>query len=141
VAEKFAEFPAQVHAVRHGDTFSAAGFDVHVYGERHAIIHRDIPAIANTGYRVDGQVFHPGDALTVPEDPVTTLLLPVNAPWLKAGEFIDYFREVGPAQGYAIHDGMLNDFGLTVLNNWLAAAAAPIEATLTRLPPGGTVDL
>ena len=48
----------------------AAGFDVHVYGRKHAEIHRDIPIIENTGFLVDGEVFHPGDALTVPEDPV-----------------------------------------------------------------------
>ena len=54
----------------HGDTFTAAGFDVHVHGEMHAVIHPDIPRIANVGFLVDGQVFHPGDALTVPDEPV-----------------------------------------------------------------------
>src|SRR5262249_33059253 len=31
VAGQFAEFGPRVHAVAHGDTFTAAGFDVHVY--------------------------------------------------------------------------------------------------------------
>jgi L-ascorbate metabolism protein UlaG (beta-lactamase superfamily) len=32
VAGQFPEFGDRVHAVGHGDTFTAAGFDVHVYG-------------------------------------------------------------------------------------------------------------
>ena len=82
VASQYADFGGRVHTVAHGDVFQAAGFDVHVYGQKHAEIHRDIPIVENTGFLVDGEVFHPGDALTVPEDPVRTLLLPGNAPWL-----------------------------------------------------------
>lgn len=141
VCEQFGEFGGQVHRVRHGDTFTAAGFDVHVYGEWHALGHPDLNVVPNTGYLVDGTVFHPGDALTVPEDKVDTLLVPVTAPWLKWAEFVDYFREVRPRQGYAIHDGMLSELGLMVLNSWLPEAAAPTGAPFTRLPPGGTVDL
>ncbi len=84
-----------MHAVGHGDEFAAAGFDVAVYGRDHAVIHADIPVIANTGFLVDGEVFHPGDAFTVPDRRVPTLLLPVSAPWLKFAEAVDYLREVG----------------------------------------------
>ncbi|MEV7899558.1 MBL fold metallo-hydrolase, partial [Streptomyces cyaneofuscatus] len=75
-----AAFPGRVHTVGDGDAFSAAGFDVTVHGELHAVIHPDIPRITNIGFLVDGSVFHPGDALTVPDRPVDTLLLPVMAP-------------------------------------------------------------
>lgn len=107
-----AAFPGRVHTVGHGDTFTAAGFDIEVHGELHAVIHPDIPRITNVGYVVDGRVFHPGDALTVPERPVETLLLPVHAPWNKLSEVLDYVREVKPQQAYDIHDGLLNDRGL-----------------------------
>ncbi len=39
-----AAFPGRVHTVGHGDVFTAAGFDVQVHGELHAVIHPDIPA-------------------------------------------------------------------------------------------------
>ncbi|MDR3082670.1 MAG: MBL fold metallo-hydrolase, partial [Streptomyces sp.] len=40
VAEQLAAaFPGRVHTVGHGDTFTAAGFDVQVHGELHAVIH------------------------------------------------------------------------------------------------------
>ncbi len=53
VADKLAAaFPGRVHTVGHGDTFTAAGFDVQVHGELHAVIHPDIPRITNVGYPV-----------------------------------------------------------------------------------------
>jgi L-ascorbate metabolism protein UlaG (beta-lactamase superfamily) len=141
VAEQFTDFAGRVHGVRAGDDFSAAGFGVHVYGEQHALIHRDIPLVANTGFLVDGTVFHPGDALTVPDQEVPVLLLPVSAPWLKTGEMIDYAREVRPRQGLAIHDALYSDVALALLANWLNLAGDPVGAKMTRLEPGTGVDL
>ena len=69
VAEQFAEFGDRVKVTAHGAEFTAAGFGVHVYGSEHAVIHPDIPTCANVGFLVDGEVFHPGDSYTVPEDP------------------------------------------------------------------------
>ena len=42
-------------------------FSVHVYGVDHALIHQDIPLVVNTGFLVEGEVFHPGDSYTIPE--------------------------------------------------------------------------
>ncbi len=48
-----------------------------VHGELHAVIHPDIPRVTNVGFLVEGgKVFHPGDALTVPDHPVETLDAP-----------------------------------------------------------------
>jgi L-ascorbate metabolism protein UlaG (beta-lactamase superfamily) len=141
VAGQFADFGAQVRAVAHGDTVTAAGFEVRVYGREHAVIHRDIPVIANTGFAVDGEIFHPGDSFTVPEDPVPTLLLPVSAPWLKFAEVADYVREIAPRRGYAIHDAILNDNGLGLIANLLKVAPGPGGGLLTRLEPGTSVEL
>jgi L-ascorbate metabolism protein UlaG (beta-lactamase superfamily) len=137
VVGQFADLGNQVHAVHHGDTFSAAGADVHVYGSEHAVLHQDIPVIANVGFMLDGEVFHPGDALTVPEDPVGTLLLPASAPWLKLSEMIDYGRVVAPRRGYTIHDALLSDIGLTVLGNFLGMAGKEYS----QLENGASVDL
>jgi L-ascorbate metabolism protein UlaG (beta-lactamase superfamily) len=59
VASQLGDLAAQVHAVSHGDSFTAAGFEIHVYGRDHAQIMPEIPVIANTGYAVDGTLFHP----------------------------------------------------------------------------------
>jgi L-ascorbate metabolism protein UlaG (beta-lactamase superfamily) len=141
VAGQFADFGGRVHAVQDGAEFTAAGFDVHVYGREHALIHRDVPLVANTGFAVDGEVFHPGDSLTVPEEPVPTLLLPVVAPWLKTSEMIDYVRGVAPRRAYAIHDGLLNANGIGLTQRMLLLAAQPTGADYVRLEPGQSVDL
>jgi L-ascorbate metabolism protein UlaG (beta-lactamase superfamily) len=131
----------RVHVVGHGDTFTAAGFDVHVHGEMHAVIHPDIPRVRNVGFLVDGQVFHPGDALTVPEEPVSTLLLPVHAPWSKVSEVIDYVRAVHADQAFAVHDGLLNDNGLAVVGGMLGEKGPGTPTPYSRLAPGDTVEL
>lgn len=134
-----AAFPGRVHTVGHGDTFTAAGFDVHVHGELHAVIHPDIPRITNVGYLVDGgRVFHPGDALTVPDHPVETLMLPVMAPWSKISEVIDYVREVKPQRAYDIHDALLTDLARPIYDRQIGALGGSEHL---RLAPGETADL
>ncbi|MFI5903058.1 MBL fold metallo-hydrolase [Streptomyces cyaneofuscatus] len=133
-----AAFPGRVHTVGDGDAFSAAGFDVTVHGELHAVIHPDIPRITNVGFLVDGSVFHPGDALTVPERPVDTLLLPVMAPWSKISEVIDYVREVKPRRAIDIHDALLTDLARPIYDHQIGALGG---ADHGRLAPGGTTEL
>jgi L-ascorbate metabolism protein UlaG (beta-lactamase superfamily) len=141
ITAQFAEFGGRVHETRHGDVLSVAGFDVHVYGRDHALIHPDIPLVANTGFLVDRELFHPGDSFTVPEEPVATLLVPISAPWMKAAEMIGYFREVAPARGYAIHDAILNANGVGLMTRMMSVAAAPAGAEVGWLEPGTSVEL
>ncbi|MDT0307936.1 MBL fold metallo-hydrolase [Streptomyces sp. DSM 44917] len=137
-----AAYPGRVHAVGDGDTFTAAGFAVEAHGELHAVIHPDLPRIANVGFVVDGSVFHPGDALTVPGRPVETLLLPVHAPWSKFSEVVDYIRAVAPERAFAVHDGLLSDTGLLVYGRNLGPQGPGIgSAAYARLSPGESVSL
>jgi len=139
VAEQLsAAFPGRVHTVGHGDTFTAAGFDVQVHGELHAVIHPDIPRITNVGYLVDGSVFHPGDALTVPDHPVDTLLLPVMAPWSKLSEVVDYVREVKPQRAYDIHDALLTDLARPIYDRMVGGLGGSEHH---RLTPGASAEV
>ena len=131
----------RVLEVRAGDRFECAGFEVSVHGAEHALLHKEIPVVPNVGFLVDREVFHPGDSFTVPDERVPTLLLPVDAPWLKASEMIDYARAVAPDRAYAIHDAMVNEKGAMVVDNWLGVAARPLGATFSRLEPGTHADL
>lgn len=141
VSGMLTEFGDQVHEVRHGDDLTIAGFSVHVHGTDHALIHPDIPLVRNTGFLVDGEIFHPGDALTVPSEPVKTLLLPCAAPWLKAQEMIDYLRAVVPRRAYAIHDAILSQAGLGLAEMLMGVAAKPLGVPASRLEPGTTLEL
>ncbi|MFH0176062.1 MBL fold metallo-hydrolase [Streptomyces cacaoi] len=140
VAEKLsAAFPGRVHTVGHGDAFTAAGFDVRVHGELHAVIHPDLPRVTNVGFLVDeGRVFHPGDALTVPEHPVETLLAPVQAPWNKISEVIEYIREVRPQRVYDIHDALLTDLARPIYDTHLGNLGG---ADHGRLAPGASAEV
>ncbi|MCW2578723.1 MAG: hypothetical protein JWR82_324 [Blastococcus sp.] len=141
VAAQLDGLASRVHIVGNGDAVEVAGFDVHVHGELHAEIHPDLPRIANIGFLVDGQVFHPGDALTVPEEPVATLLLPIHGPWSKASEVLDYVRAVHADQAYAIHDVLLSDTGLGLYGGLLGERGPGTPTPYSRLAPGDSVEL
>jgi L-ascorbate metabolism protein UlaG (beta-lactamase superfamily) len=141
VAGQLEGLGSRVHVVGDGDAVTVAGFDVTVHGELHAVIHPDLPRIPNVGFLVGGLVFHPGDALTVPEEPVSTLLLPVHAPWSKVSEVIDYVRAVHADQAFAVHDGLLNETGLGVVGGMLGERGPGTPTPYSRLAPGDSVDL
>lgn len=73
VARHLTEFGDRVRVVEDGDVLDVAGFRMTVVGEKHHVSHPDVPPVDNVGFLVDGEVFHPGDALTVVEVP--TLLV------------------------------------------------------------------
>ncbi|PZF87021.1 MBL fold metallo-hydrolase [Micromonospora deserti] len=120
-----------------GQSFTAAGVPVRAYGGRHAVIHPDIPVVDNLAYLVDDRVYHPGDSLVVPDVQVDTLFLPIHAPWTKFSESLDFLRAVAPRRAYALHDGLLNDNGLGVLNSNFTRLS---EVDYRRLEPGTRID-
>lgn len=123
------------HTVREpGERFTVGGATVEVVGGGdHAVIHPDIPGIANNGYLIDGTVLHPGDAFTVPDRTPDVLLLPTAAPWLKASEAVDYLRAVAPPLAVPIHEAVLAN---PDLHYRLFANLGP-EGTEVRIAPRG----
>lgn len=104
--------PAQIISTGAGENFEIAGFSVSTVGGQHAVIHAYIPVVANTGYIIDGLVYHPGDSFIVPAGPAPdTLLVPLNAPWNKMAEMVDFVTAVRPRQVIPVHDALLNDLG------------------------------
>jgi L-ascorbate metabolism protein UlaG (beta-lactamase superfamily) len=102
-----------------GERFVAAGFPVQAVGGHHATVHSGQTGVANLGYVVDDRLYHPGDALARPDQPIETLLVPMQANWLKTAEAVDFAREVGADEVFGIHDGQLNERGLSSVNDWL----------------------
>ena len=142
VADLLAGCGAQVETVADGDRFRVADtFEVLVRGEWHAVIHTDIPRVRNLGYLVDSLVFHPGDALTPPGQPIDTLLLPVYAPWCKIAEVIDYARAVNPRLSVPIHDALLSEVGLSLVDRLLGPQGPGIGADYRRLGPADWLEL
>lgn len=93
-----------VRVAEHGHSYDVNGVPVEGVGRTHATIHADIPRVPNVGYVVAERLFHPGDALTVPDRAIDVLALPAGAPWVKSGEVVDYLREVAPRVAVPIHE-------------------------------------
>ncbi|GAB2609656.1 MBL fold metallo-hydrolase [Paractinoplanes abujensis] len=127
-------------AVEPGAQFEAAGYRVRVFGGQHAVIHPDIPRIANVGYLIADEstnLYHPGDSFTVPEDTtVDTLFAPLNAPWMKLSESIDFVRAVRPGRAYALHDYLLTETGAKVSDGHLERLSGTKYA---HVAPGTTI--
>jgi L-ascorbate metabolism protein UlaG (beta-lactamase superfamily) len=125
-----------VEAVQAGEVLDVAGFSVQAVGGRHAAVLEGQETCPNLGYVVDRSVYHPGDALHVPDVPVEVLLVPLQASWLKTSEAVSFVREVRPARAHGIHDGQINERALSSINGWIGDHAgtdyrwlAPREAT------------
>jgi L-ascorbate metabolism protein UlaG (beta-lactamase superfamily) len=138
VVPKLGDLSSVINSVVAGDEFTAAGFRIRAYGGLHAIIHPDVPRIANLGFYIEG-VYHPGDSFDVPGDArVDTLLVPVSAPWLKISEAIEFARQVAPRRAYALHDGIYNDAGLGLVSNLMRNLS---RTEFERLTPGQQVEV
>jgi L-ascorbate metabolism protein UlaG (beta-lactamase superfamily) len=131
----------RVHSVAAGDTFSVGSLAVSVHGDRHALIHPDIPCPDNVGYLLDGgAVYHPGDAYFAPGVDVHTLLLPTSGPWTKLGEAADYVRAVKPERIIQIHELMLSELGQQSTARFLGEEGLTGTA-VERLEPGTAVQV
>ena len=96
-----------------GATFDV-GLPVRAVGELHNVIHPELPQPFNSGYLLtvgDQTVYHPGDALALPEERVDVLLCPSSAPWLRSEMAIEFVRGVGAPRNLAIHDRVYSEAG------------------------------
>jgi L-ascorbate metabolism protein UlaG (beta-lactamase superfamily) len=125
-------------AVDAGESFTAAGFTINAVGGVHARIYGDLPDCANLGYVVDGRIYHPGDAVFVPPEPVDVVLVPLQGSWLKTAEAIDFVNSAAARLAIGIHDAQLNDRGLSSTNGWLDEQTHP---EYRWLPPGTAIPL
>ncbi|MGW7041468.1 MBL fold metallo-hydrolase [Streptomyces avermitilis] len=126
----------EVTGVSSGAEFTAAGFRVRAVGGRHAFIYGGQPDCANLGYIIDEAVYHPGDSLYVPEQPIETLLVPAQGSWMKMAEAIHFVKTIEPQRAFPIHDAQINDRGLSSVNGWLAEET---DCGYRYLAPGESV--
>ncbi len=136
------DIASQVHSVEPGSDFEAAGFSIRTFGGQHAVIHPQIPVVANIGYLVDENVFHPGDSFAVPDGiAVKTLLVPIHAPWSKIGEVVDFVISVRAPKAFPVHDGLLNELGRGVVEGHVTRIGARYGSSYTRLAPRESVEV
>jgi L-ascorbate metabolism protein UlaG (beta-lactamase superfamily) len=140
-AEALGEAGAEAEVVHDGDELEIAGVGVRVVGRDHAVIHPDVPVVPNVGYLLGGRLFHPGDALTVPGQPVEVLAVPAGAPWLKVSESVDYLREVRPKVAVPVHEQVLSAIGTSLHYRQLEQLGARGDTVFRVLDDGRPLEL
>ena len=141
IREEAPDVAERLTVVEPGQHFDI-GVPVEVVGEKHAVIHPEMPRLDNSGYVIEVEeerIYHPGDSLTVPPRDVDVLLLPVSAPWLKISECIDFARDVGAPHSVAIHDKIYSDLGLAFADGHLERMLGERNQTYTRLAEGDSL--
>jgi L-ascorbate metabolism protein UlaG (beta-lactamase superfamily) len=138
IREDAPDVAERVTVVRPGEEFEA-GLPVRAVGELHAVIHPEFPRFYNSGFVLaagEEKVYHPGDALTGPDEDVDLLCVPVSAPWLKAAEAIDFARAVKAPRNLAIHDRVYSEAGLGIVDGHMNAFLPDAGQEYVRLPDG-----
>lgn len=141
VAPAFHEYGERVTTVNPGQTFEVCGFHVTTHGGQHAVIHPHIPVVKNVGYVINELVYHPGDSFIVPNVPVPNLLLPLHAPWSKFAEVADFLISVRPQRAFQIHDALLSEIGLNIVEKNLERITAGYGAKYQHLAPRESVEI
>lgn len=98
-----------------GTAVSLGEVEIQPVGETHALIHDEIPRIANVGVRLSAPgeptFFHPGDALDADPGEVDVLAFPLNAPWQRSRDMTGFLRRLDPRHAVPIHDALLSPTG------------------------------
>ncbi|WP_299166725.1 MBL fold metallo-hydrolase [uncultured Arthrobacter sp.] len=132
----------RVHAVEPEQSYTIAGFDVRTFGGQHALIHPHIPVVKNIGFLIEGALYHPGDSFIVPHGVhVQTLLVPVHAPWSKTAEVIDFVTSVRAPRAHQIHDALLNETGLAMVEGHVTRLGKHYGTEFRHLDPGQSVEI
>jgi L-ascorbate metabolism protein UlaG (beta-lactamase superfamily) len=140
-AEALGGAGAAVEVVHDGDELDLGGLAVRVAGRDHAVVHPDVPVVPNVGYLVGGRLFHPGDALTEPGEPVEVLAVPAGAPWLKLAEAVEYLRLVAPGVAVPVHEKVLSAAGVSIHYRQLGQLGARGATRFEVLDDGRPVEL
>jgi L-ascorbate metabolism protein UlaG (beta-lactamase superfamily) len=107
--------------LEHGGQAEHGGVRIEAFGEKHAVMHPDIPVSDNTGFFVAERLFYPGDAFTDPGKRPEILALPVAGPWMKLSEAVDYARKLKPDVSFPVHDGVVTEAMRDILSVMMPA--------------------
>lgn len=127
-------------AVVAGEGIEVGPFKLEFYGGEHAVIHPDIPPVANLGVMINGTIYYPGDSFANPERPVDTLALPTAAPWMKMSEAFDFLMAIRPRLAFPTHDAVSSDVGKELADRLVPLFATKVDATYQRLSDPIEID-
>ena len=115
------------------ETINIAPFHLEFFGGEHAVIHKDMPVIANLGVVINDRIFYPGDSFVNPDRSIEVLALPVSAPWLKISESIDYLTTLKPRIAFPTHDAILSVAGKGLPDRMIPPFAEKVGTKYQRI--------
>ena len=122
------DLPDRTRRLGPGETIDIGSLTVETIGGQRAVIHRDYPRIGNVGFvfRAESEpsVLHPGDSLDAVAEGIDIALIPAFGPWAATRETIDFARAVAAPRGFLIHDGLLNERGLGLIDKHVSALSS-----------------
>ena len=136
-----AAFDGRLTAVGPGESFEAGGLQVRTFGGQHALIHLSVPVVQNVAYLVGGAVYHPGDSYVVPTASTELVLVPLNAPWARIAETLDFVIAARAPKVLPIHDALITDAGRAVYTGHLARISELYGTEYSDVESRQTVEL
>ncbi len=125
------------YEILEGDSKSlVSDVSVEAYDGKHAEIYEEYGQVQNTGYFIADKLFYPGDSYIEPGKPVHVLALPVSGPWCKSAEALAYALRIKPQIAFPVHDGLLNEFGISVVHGFFEKLLPKSNIDFVRLTNG-----
>jgi L-ascorbate metabolism protein UlaG (beta-lactamase superfamily) len=126
-----------------GTATTIDGVTVTPFGRQHALIHDELPRIANVGVRLDAagepSFFHPGDALDAEPGDVDVLAFPLQAPWQRSRDMTAFLRRHRAPHAVPVHDGLLQPRGRDLYLGQAARLGSP-DTRIHDLAGRGAVE-
>ncbi len=91
------------HVVNDGDSFEVFGFSVVARELPHSLLPDGAEGPQNTGYVIDGVLFHPGDGKDIDDLLVDTLALPITGPDISMKDAFDFAKKLEAKTVIPIH--------------------------------------
>lgn len=133
----------EAFAVEPGEDIVLGEVGIGFGGGVHAVVHPDIPQVANVGVVVRSpegvRLFHPGDAYNWAPPSIDFLALPLSGPWSSAESTGDFIRAVNPGTAFPIHDAGLSKTGVATFMR-IVGQLTPEDTDLRSLGPTEALD-
>lgn len=106
-----------------GKEYTAGKFTLKFGGEMHATIHPDYPVPHNITVLINNAVYYPGDSYSIPNGKPKIVMVPINAPWAKVADAMDFMRRVNADMFIPTHDALLSEAGHGTYDAWMERAS------------------
>lgn len=123
--------------VNHGQSFQAGGFQVTAIDLPHCKMQDGSDGPPNTGFLINGVLFHPGDGDKAPDDVITTnVALPIAGPTITLDGALQFAKDVQAKVVIPIHNDYFHNDEAQFAQ---MASASGIEVRI--LKPGEATEL